>query len=116
MGVTARWPRRSMAEIAPLVRRPIHVDVDAIYREIGIRSFAKGVFHKPPITGLELGEKRVFAIMPGDLLFNIVFAWEGAVAVASAAEGGTIGSHRFLTCVPNPEIADAQYLFWWFSR
>lgn len=111
-----RWPRRSMAEVAPLVRRPINVSADATYREIGIHSFAKGIFHKPPATGLEIGEKRVFAIKPGDLLFNIVFAWEGAVAVAAEAEEGTIGSHRFLTCVPNPAIADARFLFWWFSR
>jgi type I restriction enzyme S subunit len=105
-----------MAEIAPLVRRSVDVHADAIYREIGIRSFAKGVFHKRPTTGLEIGGKRVFSIVPGDLLFNIVFAWEGAVAVASAAEEGTIGSHRFLTCTVNADVADAHFLFWWFSR
>jgi type I restriction enzyme, S subunit len=105
-----------MADAAPLVRRAVEVEAGATYREIGIRSFAKGIFHKAPTTRLEIGEKRVFAIKPGDLLFNIVFAWEGAVAVASAAEEGTIGSHRFLTCVPDPAIADARFLFWWFSR
>jgi type I restriction enzyme S subunit len=114
--MTDRWPRLTMAEIAPLVRRPIQVDAEMTYREIGIRSFGKGVFHKSPTTDLEIGEKRVFVIKPGDLLFNIVFAWEGAVAVATAAEEGTIGSHRFLTCVPNAEIADPYFLFWWFSR
>ncbi|WP_453950697.1 hypothetical protein [Bradyrhizobium sp. USDA 377] len=105
-----------MAEVAPLVRRPVTVNAGTNYQEIGIRSFGKGIFHKPPTTGLEIGEKRVFAIEPGDLLFNIVFAWEGAVAVASATEEGTIGSHRFLTCVTNREIADPSFLFWWFSR
>jgi type I restriction enzyme S subunit len=114
--MTPHWPRRPMADVAPLVRRPVHVDVGATYREIGIRSFAKGVFHKSPTTGLEIGDKRVFLIKPGDLLFNIVFAWEGAVAVASESEEGTIGSHRFLTCIPNPEISDPHFLFWWFSR
>jgi type I restriction enzyme S subunit len=114
--VSKAWPRRPMAEVAPLMRRPVEVDVEAIYREIGIRSFAKGVFHKPPISGLELGDKRVFNVKPGDLLFNIVFAWEGAVAVASDGEDGTIGSHRFLTCVPNPDLADPHFLFWWFSH
>jgi hypothetical protein len=105
-----------MGEIAPLVRRPIQVDPESTYREIGIKSFARGVFHKPPSSGLEIGQKRVFSIEPGDLLFNIVFAWEGAVAVASEGERGTIGSHRFLTCVVNNEVADVRYLYWWFSR
>lgn len=105
-----------MGHIAPLVRRPIETVADQSYREIGIRSFGKGVFHKAPTTGLEIGSKRVFAIEPGDLLFNIVFAWEGAVAVASESENGMIGSHRFLTCVVNKEKADPWHLNHWFSR
>lgn len=110
------WPRRLMGEIAPLVRRPVQLNPESTYREIGIRSFGRGVFHKAPVIGLEIGQKRVFSIEPGDLLFNIVFAWEGAVAVASGEERGMIGSHRFLTCVVNSEVADARYLYWWFSR
>jgi restriction endonuclease S subunit len=114
--MTESWPLRPMSEIAPLVRRPVSVDPNGSYREIGIRSFGRGVFHKPPTAGLNIGEKRLFSIQPGDLLFNVVFAWEGAVAVASDAERGTVGSHRFLTCVVNPDLADARFLYWWFSR
>lgn len=112
--MTLHVTRRTMEEVAPLVRRPVSVLPADSYQEIGIRSFGKGVFHKPPTTGLEIGEKRVFSIEPGDLLFNVVFAWEGAVAVASEKERESIGSHRFLTCVVNPGLADARYLYWWF--
>jgi type I restriction enzyme S subunit len=105
-----------MADIAPLIRRPVMPNSQEMYREIGVRSFAKGIFHKPPISGLDLGDKRVFSVEPGDLVFNIVFAWEGAVALATNAERGMIGSHRFLTCVVNDDIADSRYLFWWFSH
>ncbi|RUV83611.1 restriction endonuclease subunit S [Mesorhizobium sp. M5C.F.Ca.IN.020.14.1.1] len=104
----------AMAEIAPLVRRPVRVEPEQLYREIGVRSFGKGIFHKPPCTSLEIGDKKVFAVEPGDLLFNIVFAWEGAVAVAAEGERGMIGSHRFLTCVPEPNRALARYLYWYF--
>jgi len=103
-----------MAEVAPLVRRPVRIEPERLYQEIGVRSFGKGVFHKPPSTSLAIGDKRVFAIEPGDLLFNIVFAWEGAVAVAAEEERGSIGSHRFLTCVPDPRLAVARYLYWYF--
>jgi type I restriction enzyme S subunit len=105
-----------MREIAPLVRRPIETAPDQFYPEVGIRSFGRGVFHKEPKTGLELGEKRLFEWKLGDLLFNIVFAWEGAVAVASQEEDGKVGSHRFLTCVVDPRLAEARYLFWWFTH
>ncbi|TIW68860.1 MAG: hypothetical protein E5V60_03125, partial [Mesorhizobium sp.] len=55
-------------------------------------------------------------VEPGDLLFNIVFAWEGATAVATEAERGMIGSHRFLTCVPDSTKADARFLKYWFAH
>lgn len=114
--MAAGWSTATMGEVAPLVRRPVETVADTTYREIGIRSFGKGVFHKVPTTGLEIGSKRVFAIEPGDLLFNIVFAWEGAVAVAGESERGMIGSHRFLTCVTDKKRVDARFLNYWFSR
>lgn len=39
----------------------------------------------------------MFQVRPGDLVLNIVFAWEGAVAVVSANEEGMVASHRFPT-------------------
>lgn len=114
--MTVVWPNAPLGEIAPLVRRPILTKAEELYREIGIRSFGKGVFHKAPVTGLDIGSKRVFTVEPGDLLFNIVFAWEGAIAVATEAERGLIGSHRFLTCVPDSTKADARFLKYWFAH
>lgn len=110
------WPTVLMGEVAPLVRRPVLPVAHDSYREIGIRSFGKGIFHKTPTTSLDIGSKRVFAVEPGDLLFNIVFAWEGAIAVAAETERGMIGSHRFLTCVPDNKRADAQFLKYWFTH
>lgn len=54
--------------------------------------------------------KRVFQILKGDLLFSNVFAWEGAVAVASAGDDGLIGSHRFIACVAAPGIVVSDFL------
>jgi len=107
-------PRLPMAEVAPLVRRPVKTSVDQVYPELGIRSFGKGTFHKPPLAGGDVGTKRLFRIEPGDLLFNIVFAWEGAVAVARVEDCGRFGSHRFLTCVPKPELALPGFLCFHF--
>ena len=77
------WPSVKLSEIAPITRRPIEVDASASYPELGIRSFGKGTFHKPALSGMNVGAKRLFRIEPGDLVFSNVFAWEGAVAVAT---------------------------------
>lgn len=108
----AAW--RPMREVAPIVRRDVTVDLEASYAELGIRSFGKGTFHKPTITGQELGDKRVYRIEPGDLLFSNVFAWEGAIAVARREDLGRVGSHRFISCVPHGGLTTAEYLRFYF--
>lgn len=107
-------PLRPMAEVAPLVRRPVEVEPDKTYMELGVRSFGRGTFHKPGLSGMEVGSKKLFTIESGDLVFNIVFAWEGAVAIAKPEDDGRVGSHRFLTCVTNPDQVAAEFLLFYF--
>lgn len=107
-------PLRPMAEVAPLVRRPVEVEPDKTYMELGVRSFGRGTFHKPGLSGMEVGSKKLFTIEFGDLVFNIVFAWEGAVAIAKPEDDGRVGSHRFLTCVTNPDQVAAEFLLFYF--
>lgn len=112
--IIADAPGVAMGEIAPLVRRPVVIDPDASYPELGVRSFGKGTFHKPALPGIEVGTKKLFTVGAGDLVFNIVFAWEGAVAVAADKDAGRVGSHRFLSCVPDPSRATSEFLRFWF--
>ena len=109
------WPMVSLGEVLQLQRRWVKVDLLGTYEEIGVRCFGNGIFHKAPIDGSTLGNKRVLRIEPGDLVFNNVFAWEGAVAVASEAEAGKIGSHRFVTYTVDPARCSADYLRWFFK-
>jgi restriction endonuclease S subunit len=104
------WPRLPLAEVAPIVRRPVVINPEQTYPELGIRSFGKGAFHKPALSGAEVGSKRLFEIHPGDLIFSNIFAWEGAVAVASPDDKNRFGSHRFITCMVDPSRAMARFL------
>jgi type I restriction enzyme S subunit len=109
------WPLVPLGEVLQLQRRWVEVQPTDTYREIGIRSFGKGIFHKAPVVGSSLGDKRVLRIEPGDLVFNNVFAWEGAVAVAGHGEDGMIGSHRFITYTVDPSKAVPEYLKLFFK-
>ncbi len=113
--VIAGAPVKPMSKVAPLVRRRVtEVDLDATYPELGVRSFGRGTFHKPALAGIDVGSKRLFRIESGDLVFNNVFAWEGAVAIAQPEDDGRVGSHRFISCVPKPDIATSDYLHFYF--
>ncbi|NHC07892.1 restriction endonuclease subunit S [Azonexus fungiphilus] len=104
------WPKVALSEIAPIIRRPVEIRQDQAYPELGIRSFGRGTFHKPSLSGADVGSKRLFRIEPGDLVFSNVFAWEGAIAVASPVDTGRFGSHRFITCVVDDDRANATYI------
>lgn len=105
-------PLRPMAEVAPLVRRPVEIDLDASYLELGVRSFGRGTFHKPDLLGAELSWQKLFLVQQGDLVFSNIKAWEGAFAVAGRDDHGRVGSHRYLTCVPTQGLATAEFI--WF--
>ena len=95
--IAHEWPRVSLGDLLTLERRPVKVLPDAQYAEIGTYSFGRGIFHKQPRSGLEVGNKDLYLIREGDFILQITFAWEGAVALASAAEDGMYGSVRFPT-------------------
>jgi type I restriction enzyme S subunit len=108
--IPSHWDEIRLKNIIRRVSRPIVVDTNQSYREIGIRSWGKGIFHKDPIKGNLLGNKKVFNIKPGDLVLNIVFAWEGAVALVSNDEEGMIASHRFPTFRCNQDLVLVDYI------
>lgn len=113
--IIADAPRVAMGEIAPLVRRPVVIDPDASYPELGVRSFGKGLFTKPDLVGSELTWQSLFRIEAGDLVFSNIKAWEGAFAVAEREHDGKHGSHRYLTCVPDANRATAHFLWYYLQ-
>jgi type I restriction enzyme S subunit len=97
--ITANAPRARMRDVAPIVRRPVTIETDQVYREIGARAFGRGLFEKPPLRGDSLTWQKLFLIEAGDLVISNIKAWEGAFAVADQAHHGAVVSHRYLTSV-----------------
>src|SRR5437667_878654 len=95
--MSKEWPRVSLGDLIRLDRRPVKVEPEKLYQEIGIYCFGRGIFHKTPRTGFEVGEKHLFLMREGDFILQVTFAWEGAVAIVSAAEDEMYGSTRYPT-------------------
>lgn len=105
---------KPMSEVAPLERRKVEIDVNAEYPELGVRCFGNGTFHKPVLNGMEVGTKKLYQMVPGDLVFSNVFAWEGAIAVVKQEDEGRVASHRFITCLPESGVVTADFLCFYF--
>lgn len=108
--VIADAPHRPMSDVAPVVRRPVYIDIATRYREVGARSFGKGIFVKPDFDGAEATWQKPVWVKSGDLVLSNIKAWEGAIAVAGDQHDDCIASHRYITCVPNPTVASSEFL------
>lgn len=106
--------RAKVGDVLHLERRSVEIKPLNEYRLIGVYSFGKGIFHRDPKPGIELGNYRYFEVRPGDLVLSNIQAWEGAIAYADEANAGTIGTHRFLTYVPIDGRIDANWARFFF--
>ena len=112
--VPSDWVMFRIGDCLERVERPVEVQADKLYTQIGIRSHGKGLFYKEQVTGAELGDKAVFWIEPNCFILNIVFAWEQAIGKTTQAEEGMIGSHRFPMYRPINNRVDIDYLINYF--
>jgi len=102
--------RVPLGDVAPLDRRPVEIVAGESYLELGVRSFGRGVFHKPELRGADLTWQKLFGVREGDIVISNIKAWEGAIAVAGTGDDGRVGSHRYLTLVPDGVQATAGFL------
>lgn len=106
----ADWTVYILGDCLSRIEKPVKVNPNEWYTQIGIRSHGKGLFYKEPVTGAELGNKAVYWVQPDCFVLNIVFAWEQAIGKTSQAEAGMIGSHRFPMYRPINDKIDIDYL------
>ncbi|KAB7767768.1 restriction endonuclease subunit S [Xanthomonas sp. LMG 12461] len=109
----ANAPRRAMAEVAPLKKRQVVLETSKRYREVGARSFGKGLFFKPDFDAAEVTWEKPVWIKAGDVVFSNIKAWEGAIALAGDEHDEVIASHRYITCVANPEQLLSSFLLYY---
>lgn len=86
-----------ISQVTQLVRVPIRFESTAVYQQVGVRGFGRGLFSYEPVSGDRLGQMRYFTLEPNRLVVSNIKAWEGAVGVTASDEVGHIISNRFLT-------------------
>jgi len=95
------------ALIDPVVR-PVPKP-NSSYRALGLRSHGKGTFQRIVEDPDSVMMDTLYKIEAGDLIVNITFAWEGAIAIAEEHDEGTLVSHRFPIYRFRHGIADPDY-------
>ena len=79
------------------------------YLAIGLRSHGKGTFQRIVEEPDKVAMDTLYRIEKDDIIVNITFAWEGAIAIANGCDEGGLVSHRFPTFRVK-ENADLSFL------
>ncbi len=102
------WKKVRLGEIVVPYSDPIETPHGG-YERLGIRSYGKGVFHDYVEAGKELGVAQMHRVASHNLIVNITFAWEHAVAITDDDDAGKLVSHRFPQFAMTDDIYD-QFL------
>ena len=97
-GFERKWEKKKLIDIVSPVSRKVKKPSDPYYR-LSIRSHAKGTFKQFVDDPKKIAMDNLFEVKENDLVVNITFAWEHAIAVASKEDDGLLVSHRFPTYV-----------------
>ena len=79
------------------------------YLAIGIRSHCKGTFQRANSEPEKIAMDKLYVVKENDLILNITFAWEGAIAIVKKEDENGLVSHRFPTYTFKETITNSQY-------
>ena len=117
--VPEEWKLGSLQDILHLESRPIPKPNKPYWR-LGLLSHAKGTFHELVENPEMVQMDELYQVKDKDLVVNITFAWEHAIALAGKNDEGMLVSHRFPTYAFNrkvsPEFFGAIVRQKWFKE
>lgn len=89
--------RYSFRDLLKRVERPLMVVDGEEYDCVGVRWWGRGAFIRETKPGEQIAKKKQYTIRSGDIVYNKLFAWRGAFAIADETVDGCIVSDKFPT-------------------
>jgi len=113
-GFTDAWEQRKLGDLVDLVIRGVSKP-DVPYYRMSVRSHAKGTFRQFVSDPDSVAMDKLFVVRKDDLVVNITFAWEHAIAVVPEENDGLLVSHRFPTYRADGK-SDIEFLHYIVSK
>jgi len=103
-----KWHKTELGDFLKPVSRPVPRP-DAKYIAMGLRSHGKGTFLRTVDDPETVIMDTLYEVRKDDLIVNITFAWEGAIALVNKSDEGALVSHRFPTYTFKRDKAIPEY-------
>ena len=111
----AGWKRKRLSDVIRFVDDSHKVEPDRAYPNLGIYSFGRGLFHKPPIDGLATSATALRRVKSGQFIYSRLFAFEGAYGRVTSEFDGAFVSHEYPTFDCEAQQVRAEFLAAYFK-
>ncbi len=109
------WRRMRLSECVRLVDHSQRVSPDQRYPNLGIYSFGRGLFPKPPIDGSVTSATTLRRVTAGQFIYSRLFAFEGAYGMVTEKYDGHFVSGEYPTFECDPGLIRVEFLTAYFK-
>jgi len=110
------WHPTPFGELLTGISRPEPIKRDQIYRILGMRWYAKGLFAKEDKPGHIIQANELFRVDKGDFVYNRLFAWKGSFGIVDETSDGGYVSGEFPCFRIITELLEPKYLLFYLSQ
>ena len=110
------WREVKLKEIMTEAAESYDVDPETSYPNLGIYSFARGAFAKPPIDGASTSAKTLYRARQGQFIYSRLFAFEGAYTIVPTELDGRFVSGEFPSFDIDAQVATPEFLAAFFMN
>lgn len=104
------WQHVALGEVLTQVFDPVDVQPDQEYPNLGIYSYARGLFRKAPIEGANTSAAKLYRVRSGQFIYSRLFAFEGAYGRVPPDFDGSFVSNEYPTFECNPNRVKTAFL------
>lgn len=108
------WKYKPLSDLIRFTDDSHRVRPDRSYPNLGIYSFGRGLFHKPPIDGLATSATSLRRVKAGQFIYSRLFAFEGAYGMVTSEFDGVFVSNEYPTFDCDPAQIRAEFLAAYF--
>lgn len=110
----AGWHATRFDKILERTERKFVIDDATEYSRVGVRWYGKGAFVRDRVLGADIARKQQWIVHAGDVVYNKLFAWKGAFAIADDTVDGHLVSDKFPTYALDLSKVEPRYLMHYF--
>jgi len=109
------WRQIPLSECLRLTDDCHRVEASKSYPNLGIFSFGRGLFEKPPIEGALTAARTLRRVRQGQFIYSRLFAFEGAYSGVPPEFGGYFVSNEYPTFDCDPDLVRIELLAGYFK-